>query len=355
MISLKKYLEAAPPEAVSEHETDPGGIAPLAIAAYRSALLGIGNCSLDACPGLGNELKNHLDEMSVGLSSGIDCPAMRHVDTEVQQQLQQWGRQAARHYQHKSEEVRELLIVMARTAESVGERDQRCAGQLNEVTSRLTAIASLDDLTEVRASIVKSAAELKTSIERMTTEGTAAIDRLRSQVSTYRTKLEAAEQLAFKDALTGLRSRLCVERHIENQIASGAVFCIAIVDIDHFKRVNDEHGHLTGDQVLKQFASELVSACRSTDLIGRWGGDEFIIALDSGIEEAAAQTERLSKWVCGNYEVPGKSGALRLRVQASIGLADHVEGESMNDLIARADAAMYRQKSTSKANGSFSK
>ena len=59
----------------------------------------------------------------------------------------------ARHYQQKTGEVKELLIVMARTAESVGERDQRCAGQINEVTARLEKIASLDDLSEIRASI----------------------------------------------------------------------------------------------------------------------------------------------------------------------------------------------------------
>jgi diguanylate cyclase (GGDEF)-like protein len=79
-------------------------------------------------------------------------------------------------------------------------------------------------------------------------------------------------------------------------------------------------------------------------LIGRWGGDEFILLLDSGHEEAEAQTERLRKWVCGNYSVPGKNGALKLRVDASIGLAAHIAGEEMNELVGRADAAMYEQK-----------
>ena len=60
---------------------------------------------------------------------------------------------------------------------------------------------------------------------------------------------------------------------------TGAPFCIAIIDIDKFKRVNDEHGHLAGDELLKKFAAKMRSVCRDTDTIGRWGGDEFILLL----------------------------------------------------------------------------
>ena len=73
----------------------------------------------------------------------------------VRDQLQEWGRRTARHYQQKATEVKDILMVMARAAESVGARDQRCAGQISEVTTRLERIASLEDLTQVRASIEK--------------------------------------------------------------------------------------------------------------------------------------------------------------------------------------------------------
>jgi dihydrofolate reductase len=85
--------------------------------------------------------------------------------------------------------LKELLIVMAHTAESVGARDQRCAGQMNAVTSRLEKIASLDNLAEVRASIEESAAQLKTQIERIISEGNAAIEELRAEVTDYQAKL----------------------------------------------------------------------------------------------------------------------------------------------------------------------
>src|SRR5208282_6033196 len=253
-------------------------------------------------------------------------------------------RGAARHYQGKAREVKEMLLTMARTAESVSARDQRSAGQMSAVTERLRAIATLEDLTEIRASIDKSAADLKLSIDRMTEEGKEVLDHLKKQVEGYQTKLEEAEKIASRDALTGVSSRVYLEGQIEKRVESQATFCVAIVDIDGFKKVNDAHGHLTGDEILKQFAGELKSACRSTDMIGRWGGDEFILLFDSGLEEAEAQTERLRKWVCGNYSVAGKTGTLKLRVDASIGLAAHASGEEMNELVGRADAAMYEHK-----------
>ncbi|MDR3751743.1 MAG: GGDEF domain-containing protein [Terracidiphilus sp.] len=349
MISLKKYLDAVQTGSNNSGETEETDILSAAIAAYRSALLEMGNCSVDACSGLGEELKHSLGKLEAKLSAQMSSKDVAATEKNVQEQLQGWGRRAARHYQEKTGEVKELLIVMARTAESVGARDQRCAGQINEVTARLTTIASLDNLTEIRASIEKSAADLKTSIKRMTEEGKAALDHLRTEVSNYQEKLEKAEEIASRDALTGLHNRLLVENQIERRIAAGTPFCVAIVDIDGFKKVNDEHGHLTGDELLKQFATELKSACRSTDLIGRWGGDEFIILLDYGLSEANAQTERLSKWVCGDYTVQGNSGPKKIRVDASIGLAEHVPGEAMKKLLARADTAMYRNKAESRA------
>jgi diguanylate cyclase (GGDEF)-like protein len=273
------------------------------------------------------------------------------TESGVRERLRVWGRDTAKHYQQKAGEVKELLLVMAHTAESVSARDERCAGQMSEVTERLKAIASLEDLTEIRTSIEKSATELKTSIDRMTAEGREALEHLREQVTSYRTKLEKAEEIASRDALTGLSSRLYVEGQIEKHIEAGTAFCVVLIDIDGFKKVNDLYGHLAGDELLKQFGVELRSACRAKDVIGRWGGDEFILLYDCGLAEAEAQTERLRKWICGNYEVKGKSGALKLRVDASIGLAAYAAGEGIKELVARADAAMYEQKGASRARG----
>jgi diguanylate cyclase (GGDEF)-like protein len=112
--------------------------------------------------------------------------------------------------------------------------------------------------------------------------------------------------------------------------------------------VNDEHGHMVGDELLKQFAAELKSASRTTDVVGRWGGDEFIILLNCSLAEARTQVERLRDWICGDYTVEAKSSQVKLKVLASIGLAERKRNETMKELLARADAEMYQQKSVSR-------
>ncbi len=348
MISLKKYLDGELVPPIGKEELPGTRILAAALAAYGSALVEMGNCSLEACPALGDELKLRLRKLEEGLSVTMRQEAVQTTEKDAQEQLREWGRRTARHYREKAGEVRELLLTVARTAESVGARDQRCAGQMHAVTDRLRAIASLEDLTEIRASIEKSAAELKSSIQRMSEEGKAAVEQLRKQVSAYEAKLEAAEELASRDTLTKVRSRLYVEAQIERRIATPSPFCIAVVDIDGFKKVNDEFGHVVGDEALKQFAGELNSACRSTDIIGRWGGDEFLILLDCGLAEASAQTQRVRKWVCGSYTISSPWGQRKLELNASIGLAERAPDERMKELLTRADAAMYAHKDVSR-------
>ena len=255
MISLKKYLESQQTDSVAPVKCAEGDLFPVVIDAYGSALMEMGNSSMEACPGMGDELKRRLSELKTGLSVAMSPAAMATTDSGVREQIRGWGRGTAKHFQQKACEVKEMLLMMARTAESVGTRDQRCAGRMSEVTERLKAIVSLDDLTEIRTSIEKSASELKSSIDRMTAEGKAVLDQLKEQVATYQTKLEEAEEIASRDALTGLSSRLYFEGQLEKRMAAEAPFCVAIVDIDRFKKVNDDHGHVTGDDLLKQFST----------------------------------------------------------------------------------------------------
>jgi diguanylate cyclase (GGDEF)-like protein len=373
MISIKEYLEhtqtepneQAPSKPDEKAFTEPGAPAqiepcghdqqepdlrlPATVDAYRSALMEMGNCGQYACPALGEELKQGLNKQGVKLAAELTCERVEEVKSGVREQLQGWGRSAASHYRQKTSEVKEILLVMARTAESVGERDQRCAEQITAVTTRLKGIANLEDLTEIRESIKKSATELKTSIDRMTAEGKAAVEKLRAEVTTYQTKLEEAENFASRDALTGVRSRPWVEGQIEQALQAGMPFCVAIIDLNGFKQINDEHGHMVGDEVLKLFAAKMRSVCRSTDTIGRWGGDEFILLLHCHMSEARTQIDRLREWVCCKYTVQGSSAPLKLRVEASIGIAERLSGEKMKELVDRADVEMYKEKAVARS------
>ncbi len=345
MLSLKKYLDMIPNKPGSTGPIS-NELGPVILASYRAALLAMGNSGFRACPGVGSELQNNLAKLEVRLAANTTSAVVKETEAQVEEQLQRWGGNTAEYFKAKANDVKELLIVLAGTAESMGQRDQKYASHFSQLTAQLQSIANLEDLGQVRSSLLQRANEMKSYVDKMTQDSHASVAQLRAQVTTYETKLKAAEQIALQDPLTGLANRRKIEERIEGRIAQSGTFCVALIDLDRFKEVNDTYGHNAGDNLLQQFAEELRSNCRSGDRVGRWGGDEFIVVLDCDLSTAQAQVERLQKWALGEYTIPPSAGgkAVKVKVEASIGLAQWQPGRDMTALIASADSAMYSEK-----------
>ena len=348
MISLKKYLDMEP-GAPRQPEPDWNELGSAVLEAYRAALLTMGKSGVRACPAVGSDLQHSLASLEAGLAENVTPSRVKETEEQVEKNLQQWGGRSAEYFKAKANEVKELLIVLARTAESMGVRDQRYADHLSQVTAELQTIADLEDLGHVRSSLVQQASELKTYVDQMAQDSRQSVAQLQAEVSTYETKLKAVEQLASQDPLTGLANRRKVEERIEWRIEHQQSFCIVMLDLDGFKQVNDKYGHAAGDSLLQQFSHELRTNVRATDIVGRWGGDEFMVILDCDLTTATAQVERVRKWVLGEYTIQTApdSAKVKVKIDASIGIAPWRPGQTMSALAAQADSAMYREKGKS--------
>ncbi len=154
-------------------------------------------------------------------------------------------------------------------------------------------------------------------------------------------------QLASQDSLTGLPNR---RRTAE--LAAAALqtagemqqpLTIAIIDMDHFKVINDRCGHAAGDHVLKEFARAGREALRESDILGRWGGEEFLLVMpETSLDLAVASLERMRTLVCG-IRLPTTGSGLRVTLSAGLSCGDE-NTRSLDELIARADAALYTAK-----------
>jgi len=153
--------------------------------------------------------------------------------------------------------------------------------------------------------------------------------------------------MATTDYLTGLLNRREGFRRIIAEFSragrAGKPLCAMMLDIDHFKHINDTHGHLTGDSVLKSLAATLKNALRGSDILCRYGGEEFLIVLpETGIEETTLLAERLRQQI--EQSVLHTQDRKKLNVTISIGVVGHQAEESYEHLIARADQALYKAK-----------
>ncbi len=146
-------------------------------------------------------------------------------------------------------------------------------------------------------------------------------------------------EVALTDELTGLGNRRAILGAADHAVATtgGAPLAFLMVDLDHFKMVNDTHGHSRGDDVLQQMGGEIAAALRQGDLLGRFGGEEFLAVLPgTGLEAALAVAERLRGLV--------EKAGVDYGVSASVGVAIREHEESAAALIRRADQALYAAK-----------
>lgn len=169
---------------------------------------------------------------------------------------------------------------------------------------------------------------------------------------------EALRELAVHDPLTGLLNRrACLDSllaELNRGRRAGNPLCIVMADIDHFKRINDAHGHLTGDEVLCEVARRMQSSLRRYDTIGRFGGEEFLFVLpECSLEEGVKLAERICHLVRSE---PAKAQNKSIDVSISLGVAvanQPVPGD-LEVLLGSADAALYRAKEAGRNRVGFS-
>jgi diguanylate cyclase (GGDEF)-like protein len=158
--------------------------------------------------------------------------------------------------------------------------------------------------------------------------------------------LAQAEEVSHVDALTCLPNRRQVIKQLQNEVFRAERYqshlSVSMVDIDHFKRINDSYGHAVGDQVLFQLANVIQDNIRNPDTAGRYGGEEFLVVLpNTSLKEAVEQADRLCKRIRETDINIGKM----IRMTVSVGVAEYKHGEeNWQKFLRRADLALYEAK-----------
>mgnify|MGYP002640119561 CR=1 FL=1 len=229
---------------------------------------------------------------------------------------------------------------------------QRMAGGDLGVRVQLERSDELGQLGSVFDSMAERLQAHTAELEHKVAERSARIRRQNEELERVNANLAGInaqlERLATTDALTGLHNRRYLQQALEFEIARGQraehPFCLLMMDIDHFKRVNDTYGHAVGDRVLVQVATVLQENLRNIDLRARWGGEEFVALLLDSQRDAGLQTAEKIRAVLEQTEIHAGLDE-PVRVTISIGVAcSPADGVEEHKLFAHADAALYRAK-----------
>ncbi|MDO9082058.1 MAG: diguanylate cyclase [Humidesulfovibrio sp.] len=236
--------------------------------------------------------------------------------------------------------VTRKIVALTQTAEELH------AGNLNARTQ----VQSGDEIGVLAATFNDMAARvqdlvgnLEANVAQRTEELGSANDKLEQAVRELDEKNQALNVLTRTERLTGLANRRRLEESLQTEVLRarryGKFFSIILLDIDHFKSINDRYGHQAGDNVLIAIAGVLTRTARETDVVGRFGGEEFLLVCpETEIQVVAALAERL------RLEFASTDFPLVGQVTSSFGVAAFSQGDSVKSLVQRADEALYRAK-----------
>jgi diguanylate cyclase len=238
------------------------------------------------------------------------------------------------------EKFRTLIEETTQTAAVVAENTGRYRQVLEESRTRLAEAVSLETVRSTVAELISETLRIESTAQ-ATSER---LDERTQKLRLLTDQLELARAEALLDPLTGLRNRRGFERAIE-ELGGIGDSALLVADIDHFKQINDAHGHLLGDKAVRAIGRNLHENIKRRDLVGRWGGEEFtVLLLHTSIagamtvaEQIRAAVERLRIRKVDGTELEGC-------LTISLGVAVARDGEGFDDLMRRANSALYRAK-----------
>lgn len=250
----------------------------------------------------------------------------------------------------RENELNEVISILRDAAKLTVGDSATFHAQVLASTERISAIAALNDIRDLKRKIGDEVGSLRRAVVEKQQRDELAYSQLTSRVEMLQKKLSDMEVEATMDPLTCVGNRrrfqLALTKMIAQAQQAGTSLSLAMVDVDHFKMINDVHGHPVGDRVLLSVAQKLAKAIRQTDVVARYGGEEFALLLAnvSATDVESRLKHLLVEIATSPYEYEAMGRRERVVFTVSCGLTDLIVGETEDEFVKRSDEALYEAK-----------
>jgi diguanylate cyclase len=293
------------------------------------------------------ELKLALDDTLAALRAEAPPAELAHAVAQRSLETLEFAGRERQYLEHRDAELYRIIHVLRDGLSSLADGDDAFNRRMLDRGARLEQVSQLGDLVRMRQAISSEVTELRRQVADKQAQDTARNAELNREVDTLRKDVESARVAATTDPLTGAANRAAFDaelaRLLELAGAGGQGFSLLMADLDHFKAINDAHGHQVGDRVLMGFVGFCRSKVRRGDMVARWGGEEIAVLVPSAAIRIAHRKAQglLRELAKHDWAIDGEK---TLRFTASVGVAAWTSGDTAATLLARADEALYAAK-----------
>jgi len=251
-------------------------------------------------------------------------------------------------------EFKDIIEILTKAMVTLDSENRQYNRKLLQQTEKFEQITFLDDIKKIKQALIQEIEQIRETVKKKQSRDSVKLDSLSKQVEALNSQLEKARTESVTDGLTGIYNRKAFDERIDKLVKQNAIsrspFSLLMLDIDDFKKINDNHGHQTGDRVIMAVINKCRQSIRSGDFLARYGGEEFALIMPgASLKNAVKKANAVCKSVAATrYCLDDVPGSPTLSVTISIGVSYLEKADTATAITQRADKALYAAKTAGK-------
>jgi diguanylate cyclase len=259
-----------------------------------------------------------------------------------------------RYLNDREGELKDIIEILTSAMVTLDTENQQYNQKILKQSEKIEQITFLDDIKKIKQNLIQEIEQMRETVKEKQSRDSIKLDSLAKQVMTLNTQLEKARVESQTDGLTGIYNRKAFDNQIEELVEKNTIsrtsFALLMLDIDDFKKINDNYGHQTGDRVILAVISKCRQSIRGEDFLARYGGEEFAIILPgASLRNAVKKANHICKSIAATrYCLDDVPDSPMLSVTISIGVSCLQREDTVATVTHRADKALYAAKHSGK-------